>query len=57
MPCTSFACPFDESLNSLGTSRSDLRAGSVGPARSTIDVSFLRSSGGVEIQYFVIQFR
>jgi len=52
IPCTSFAYPFDGSFNSLDTSKSDLRAGSVGLARSIIDVSFLRSSSGVEIQDF-----
>lgn len=53
IPCTSFAYPSDGSLNSLGTSKSDLRAGSVGLARSTIDVSFLRSSS-LEFQGSVI---
>ena len=55
MPCTSFAYLPDGSTNSLGTSKSDLRAGRVGLAKSTIDVSFLRSSDGVKIQGFGIQ--
>jgi len=53
MPCTSFAYLSDGSANSLGASKSDLRAGRVGLAKSTIDVSFLRSSGDVKIQGFV----
>ena len=55
MPCTSFAYPSDGSTNSLGMSKSDLRAGRVGLAKSMIDVSFLRSSDGVKIQGFGIQ--
>ena len=47
MPCTSLAYLLDGSTNSLGTSKSDLRAGRVGLAKSTIDVSSLRSSDGV----------
>ena len=55
MPCTSFAYLSDGSANSLGTSKSDLRAGRVGLAKSTIDVSFLRSSDGAKIQCFAVR--
>ena len=55
MPCTSLAYLSDVSTNSLGTSNRDLRAGRVGLARSTIDVSFLRSSEGAKIQGFFIE--